>query len=91
MPRPPSYHWNQAVRKKQQKNAENIVQCENKQRVLEEITGTETERKPLLMLLGNALAFRALYKLNADTEDLSKTVDIGPKVVNVTMVERFFK
>ena len=67
-----------------------VVNREAKQRVLEEITRSES--KNFLVLFRDAgCQFRALYSYCPESEEIIKLYGTGPKVVNDTMFEKFFK
>ncbi|XP_046460069.1 patronin-like isoform X38 [Daphnia pulex] len=67
-----------------------VVNREAKQRVLEEITRSESKNF-LVLFRDGGLTFRALYSFNPEKEEIIKMYGTGPKLVNDTMFEKFFK
>uniref|UniRef100_A0A0N8CGU7 Calmodulin regulated spectrin-associated protein 1 1 (CAMSAP1L1) n=1 Tax=Daphnia magna TaxID=35525 RepID=A0A0N8CGU7_9CRUS len=67
-----------------------VVNREAKQRVLEEITRSESKNF-LVLFRDGGLTFRALYSFNPEKEEIIKMYGTGPKMVNDTMFEKFFK
>ena len=67
-----------------------VVNREAKQRVLEEITRSESKNF-LVLFRDGGLTFRALYSFNPEREEIIKMYGTGPKLVNDTMFEKFFK
>lgn len=67
-----------------------MVNREAKQRVLEEITRSESKNF-LVLFRDAACQFRALYSYNPEREEIIKLYGNGPKVVNDSMFEKFFK
>ena len=67
-----------------------VVNREAKQRVLEEITRSESKNF-LVLFRDGGCQFRALYSFNPDKEEIIKMYGTGPKLVNDTMFEKFFK
>ena len=67
-----------------------VVNREAKQRVLEEITRSESKNFLVLFRDGQCM-FRALYSYNADREEILKLYGNGPKQITDNMFEKFFK
>ena len=67
-----------------------VVNREAKQRVLEEITRSESKNF-LILFRDGGCQFRALYSFDPDREEILKMYGNGPKMVNDSMFEKFFK